>query len=307
MKQKYDIIGDIHGCADQLEALLIELGYELHDNAYTHPDRKIIFLGDFVDRGNQQKRVLDIVRPMINDGHALSVMGNHEFNAICYATETSDGEFLRPHTTKNSKQHEAFLGEYEFGSDAYDDAINWFKTLPVYLDLDDIGIVHACWDEESFSAIEPYLNDDKTITDEAYQEYGNSSSPLFDAIERVLKGPEQPLPLKLHFKDKDGHTRSNARINWWVSENAATSQRLEFAGAQLSEEQIRAVDDVSIRHQFNQPHKPTFIGHYWLHGIPQPLSDIVACVDYSVAKGGKMTAYRWSGEENIEPDNFTWV
>lgn len=57
----------------------------------------------------------------------------------------------------------------------------------------------------------------------------------------------------------------------------------------------------------NQPTRPTFIGHYWLEGIPAPLSEKVACVDYSVAENGKLAAYRWNGEQIIRSDAFVWV
>jgi hypothetical protein len=44
-----------------------------------------------------------------------------------------------------------------------------------------------------------------------------------------------------------------------------------------------------------------------MSGMPKPLAEKVACVDYSVAKGGKMTAYQWDGEDKIIENNFTWV
>ena len=49
---------------------------------------------------------------------------------------------------------------------------------------------------------------------------------------------------------------------------------------------------------------PVFFGHYWLNGNPTLLSDKVACVDYSVAKGGKLVAYRWDGESVLSEQNF---
>ena len=82
----YDIIGDIHGHSRTLVTLLTELGYQKEGNVYRHPARTVIFLGDFVDRGEFQCEVIDIVRPMIESGAGLSVMGNHEFNAIAYYT-----------------------------------------------------------------------------------------------------------------------------------------------------------------------------------------------------------------------------
>jgi len=52
------------------------------------------------------------------------------------------------------------------------------------------------------------------------------------------------------------------------------------------------------------PEKPVFIGCYWLQGTPKPLSKKVVCVDYSVVKGGTMTAYQWNGENEISEKDF---
>jgi len=140
----YDIIGDIHGCAAELEALLNKLGYEQRGGCHKHPERQVIFLGDFIDREPKQKEVINIVRPMIDEGAAKSVMGNHEFNAICFATKHKEHGYVRPHTPKNNDQHEAFTNAYKFGSNEHDEIINWFKTLPVFLDIDGLLAVHAC-------------------------------------------------------------------------------------------------------------------------------------------------------------------
>ena len=127
----YDIIGDIHGQALELEALLEKLGYKLSSDCYRHENRKIIFLGDFIDRGIHQKRVLDLVRPMIESGAAKSVMGNHEYNAIAYFSPSASGGYLRKRSEKNIDQHKAFLAEYEQDLDSWEETINWFKSLPL--------------------------------------------------------------------------------------------------------------------------------------------------------------------------------
>jgi len=54
----YDIIGDIHGYADELTELLERLGYDRRRGHYSHPDRKAVFVGDFIDRGPQILEVL---------------------------------------------------------------------------------------------------------------------------------------------------------------------------------------------------------------------------------------------------------
>ena len=87
----YDIIGDIHGQADKLEALLRTLGYRDTAGAWRHAERQAIFVGDFIDRGPAQVRSVDIVRRMVDAGAALAVMGNHELNAIAWHTPDSHG------------------------------------------------------------------------------------------------------------------------------------------------------------------------------------------------------------------------
>jgi hypothetical protein len=96
----YDLLGDIHGHATELEQILRELGYAQRNGAYQRSDRKGVFLGDFIDRGPQIRGTLKIVRPMVDGRHALAVMGNHEFNAIAYATPDprKAGAFIRPHS-----------------------------------------------------------------------------------------------------------------------------------------------------------------------------------------------------------------
>ncbi len=108
----YDLIGNIHGCYHTLTALLEKLGYKLKEGIYHHPTRRVIFLGDFIDRGAHQRDVIELVKGMMECEQALSVMGNHEFNAIAYATQCHEGEgYLRPHSDKNKKQHETFLNK----------------------------------------------------------------------------------------------------------------------------------------------------------------------------------------------------
>ena len=63
----YDLIGDIHGHADELEQLLGMLGYRRQQGVYGHPERQVIFVGDFIDRGPQIREVLEIVRPMVDE------------------------------------------------------------------------------------------------------------------------------------------------------------------------------------------------------------------------------------------------
>jgi protein phosphatase len=74
-----DIIGDVHGCYDELTALLGNLGYSNNNNTWSHPEgRKAVFVGDLVDRGPKTPEVLKLVMSMVSAGNAYCVPGNHD-------------------------------------------------------------------------------------------------------------------------------------------------------------------------------------------------------------------------------------
>lgn len=93
--------------------LLSKSEYSHSNGAWRHPDASAIFVGDFIDRGPEQLRTLRLVRAMIDVGSAQAVMGNHELNAIGYATPDPQrsGEHLRRRSAKTQHQHAAFLAE----------------------------------------------------------------------------------------------------------------------------------------------------------------------------------------------------
>ncbi|CAM3800153.1 metallophosphoesterase [Parendozoicomonas haliclonae] len=300
----YDIIGDIHGQADELEQLLKKLGYQHNGTAYRHPERRVIFVGDFIDGGRQQHRVVEISRAMVESGTALAVIGNHEFNAICYATPADNGDYLRSHTKpKNTRDHQEFLDEFPFGSPEHQEVIGWFRTLPLFLDLGDLRIIHAVWHHPSFDAVEDWLDENNCLIPEAYRMASDPNDSLFDAVEHLLKGIEVELPEGYHFFDKKQNRRTAARIRWWDEQATHWNNATVGTGKASLPDQPLPSDIYRYRDAV-----PLFVGHYWLKDTPEVLADNVACVDYSVARvGGKLTAYRWSGEKQLRSENFVWV
>ena len=88
----FDIIGDVHGCFDELVDLLRALGYQVDPDAGTAvpPDgRKAVFLGDLVDRGPAVAAVLRLVMTMTRAGVALCLPGNHEIK-LCRKLQGRD-------------------------------------------------------------------------------------------------------------------------------------------------------------------------------------------------------------------------
>lgn len=302
----HDIIGDIHGHADQLEALLTELGYRHRGGAWRHPSRTAIFVGDFVDRGPGQLRTLELVRAMTDAGSARAVMGNHEFNAIAWATPDplSDGHHLRlrhgDKGAKNRHQHQAFLAEVGEDTDDHRSWVEWFLDLPLWVEEGDFRVVHACWSPRHVETLRPMLRDGR-LTLETAEAASRSGSAAYQAVETLLKGAEVELPPGHTFTDKDGHIRNAIRTRWWDS--SLTTFRAAYIGppgVEMPDVPIPAAETIP------EPDRPTFIGHYWLDPSEAlaPLTSHVACVDYSVAKGGPLVAYRFDGEAELSADKF---
>jgi hypothetical protein len=301
--QGYDLVGDIHGHANPLQRLLDKLGYAEIEGIFRHPDRKMIFVGDFVDRGPEQREVLRIARSMCEAESARAVLGNHEFNAIGWAARHEDGGFLRDRSAKNERQHAEFLRQIGSDSSDHEEAIRWFRSLPVWLELPGLRAVHACWHEPSRAALRPFLDERDCFTDEGIRESYRRGSEANAAADILLKGPEQRLPKGVHFHDKDGHKRDEVRLRWWDQD--ATTFRKAAIGLDGREDEL---PDSTLPRDFRyRESTPVFFGHYWLNGTPAITAPNAACLDFSVAKKGYLTAYRWSGEAELSPHSLVSV
>jgi hypothetical protein len=306
----YDIIGDIHGYAETLRALLEKMGYGLEGGIYRHSKRQAIFLGDFIDRGPHQRETLKIVRPMVEHGHAMAVMGNHEFNALAYSTPRNGSVYLRPRNVDNEDQHQKFLKDFPVDSSDYLDAIEWFRTLPLWLDLGELRVVHACWDKDIISSISRRYEGSR-LTDDLLRQASTKGCDEYDEIETLLKGKEIPLPEGCSYLDHGEKERRHMRIAWWDREN--TTYKGKFVGdkkwkTHIPEDEIEG--DHGIVYGHDEP--PVFLGHYWLDGTPAPLEANVACLDYSVGNSNaeadrKLVAYRWDGERELKAGSFVQV
>ena len=316
----YDIIGDIHGHATKLEELLENLGYDAADGVYRHPTRTVIFVGDFIDRGLEQREVLQIVRSMCDAGSAQAVMGNHEFNALGFGTEHPKGsnQYLRKHSLKNIEQHDAFLTQLT--AEEQEEWRAWFMSLPLFLELDGLRVVHACWHQPSVDRVRELLGGaifrDEADLIEAHMD-GDDDGPrsLATCVETLLKGPE--VSLKKYampkFVDKGNISRNEARVKWWHAGATTLADLAVFqkdaktdSGLPYPDCSGIAANDDDCTYSYNGA-VPVIYGHYWREGEPEHLEDwtaTTACVDFSVGKGGTLVSYRWSGEQTITPEHY---
>ncbi|MGB4849514.1 MAG: metallophosphoesterase [Saprospiraceae bacterium] len=301
-----DFIGDIHGHADKLEALLKKLGYTFNAGSYSHPERKILFVGDYIDRGPKIRETLDIVRRMVENENAIALMGNHEYNAICFHYPEKEGGHLRNHEIKNILQHIKTLEQFQNKQEEYNEYIDWFKTLPLYYETGNVRAVHACWDYKTISYLQSVLSDTK-LTDDLIYESAIKGTKINEAIEITLKGKEITMPEGLDFTDKDGAIRKEIRIKWWEDLSICTYK-------EISVEPLKNLPDVSVDKSqitnldfYSDSDKPVFFGHYWLRGNPTLYRGNICCLDYSVAKEGYLVAYRFDEERKLDSRKLVYV
>jgi len=297
-----DFIGDIHGYADKLEWLLCKLGYENSTGVYQHPDRKVFFLGDFIDRGPDNPGVVKIARSMVEAGHAYAIQGNHEYNAVTFNLLGDDG-YLRPHSIKNIKQHASTLLQYHHKQKEYESDIDWYKSLPLYVETEGFRAVHAAWDQKSIDILNQESNHGILSDDDQWHESAAKGAELADAVEKTCKGIELPLPPGKSFSDKDGTVRHDIRIAWWQNPKGKSYEDMSvIKGLGISDIPFDSAFDY-----YKESEKPIFFGHYWLKGIPQLQKPNVCCLDFSVAKNGYLCAYRWDGEQTLDNSKIFYV
>ncbi|SNT71435.1 metallophosphoesterase [Psychrobacter sp. LV10R520-6] len=302
-----DIIGDIHGYADKLIGLLKQLGYNHNGECFMPPDgHRALFIGDLIDRGTQQVATLETVFAMLDAGVADAVMGNHEYNALTFATlepshnNSNPQRYLRSHNDVHNHQHEAFLAEVPFGSKSHQYWLQRFYEIPLWLETEYACFVHACWDVDSMAVLKPLLTADNCLTPEALLMTAQKHTSPYEALERVLKGVETALPDGLVMVDKDGAERTQVRVRWWLDElNSQTIHQIARApNSGLAQIPVDAMAE-NINFAL-KTHKPVFVGHYWLTGEPEPLSIQVICTDYSAAvDSGYLTCYQLDTEQSL--------
>ena len=315
---KFDIIGDIHGHAEQLRELLGKLGYSEENGHYKHsePARKAIFVGDFIDRGPQIRKTLRIVKSMVDNDSAFAVLGNHEYNALCFHTKKSgrNNDWLRAHSQKNVEQHEETLQQFENHNAEWQEYLKWFMALPLYLKIENFRVVHAAWIPSEIEKIKKWTSKSHQLTDDLLQRSVIKKSEEFKAIETILKGVEIQLPEGQIFYDKDKNPRKKIRIRWWESAEGKTYRQMAFPAntKDISEKQIDR--DSAANSPVYDEAIPVFFGHYWLaKSKPETQTKNICCLDYSIANKcitpnkRLLVAYCWQGEEKLVNNQFKWV
>lgn len=129
------------------------------------------------------------------------------------------------------------------------------------------------------------------------------------AVEILLKGIEISLPAGAYYADKEGARRYKTRIRWWLDPTSPVATMADIAMPPADRNLGHL--PVSQRQRKKLPgytdERPVFVGHYWFTGRPAPVAPRVACLDYSIARGGILCAYRFDGDPLLSPEQFVAV
>lgn len=307
----FDIIGDIHGCAHTLAKLLEHMGYRRVRGVYRHERRQAVFIGDIIDRGPRIREALHLVRDMVEHGSARMVMGNHEYNALGYCTRARAGSgctHLREHTPRHNRLIRETLEQFAHYPQEWNEFLEWFYTVPLFIDDEDFRVVHACWDGDLIDKFRR-LQGGACIDEDFLHASAAIESFAGQVMDTLLRGTDLRLPEGMSITGRDGYVREFFRTKFWA-DNPQTYADVVFQPDPLPPEVARRpLTDREraqlIRYPMDAP--PVFVGHYWMEGRPSPLRHNVACIDFSAVKYGKLVAYRFDGEAQLSADKFVWV
>ncbi len=302
----YDIIGDVHGYAKELEALLKGMDYSNETGVWSHSYRQAVFVGDFICRGPHSREVIRIIRDMVKAGSALAILGNHEINAILYFTRNKDGKPLRIPSSGNRKLLDQMSLEYHKQNEWLEKDIKWMRSLPIYLELNDIRVVHAYWNDVYIRFVDK-LYEDGRLRKKSLKEIIKKESPYYLPFNQTIKGIEFNLPKDLILKDDKNIQRTAFRVKWWIKPFGQTFKSLSFESKFMLPDYSIPIQIISPYHVYPDTAPIVFIGHYCMGNGPLIPAKNVCCVDACLGNGGRLAAYRFNGEKALNEDNFVFV
>ena len=280
-KQKIDLIGDIHGHYLELRLMLEKFGYSFQGLNLAHPEnRKLAFVGDFINRGPQSVEVLKLVKSLQESGEAFVVLGNHEFKLVqnLVAGNSIPDEFIP--------------------------FIAWLRTLPLFLELETLRIVHAAWHFSSIKILEQALVADDLFIKETLEK----ESMYKRASQSILSGIKTTIPKDLKLVDRFAIPRTKGRLKWWLDLRGKPYSECFFSPMFPEISDRGPIEtEVSMLEPYTQQEKPVFIGHYCLPpNIPKIFGQVV-CLDGCVTCDKRLWGYRYEGEHIPETSNLIQV
>ena len=330
-----DIVGDIHGEYDALVRLLQLLGYD--GDGVNAEGRRLVFLGDLVDRGHDSPAVMDLVIDLVDRDLAQCVLGNHELNILVDRYGHGNGWLLDPPDGKPAETYDSRRAD-EARRRPY---LRFMEGQPLALENEALRVVHACWDGPSIDSLREAASteriaarskcyDDATLVglaqDGVLQSALAAERVVFHAVAPVETAQAMVVPA--HAEAELARQHGNPiRL---LTEGRARSTTTSYFGAG----RWRTTERIPWWNTYRD-HQPVVIGHFWRAFSSTPADrygvfgqDVLAgvaphdwmglrhnvyCVDYSVGKrhlprrrrqanDGKLAALRFPEWQVVHDD-----
>ena len=262
-----DIVGDIHGQYGAMQDLLGKLQYRPDGS---HPDgRRLVFVGDLVDRGPDSPAVVEQVMSMVNSGHAQCVMGNHELNILRCDQKLDNQWFFGNDSRKRSRERPASAKQK-------DQFHEFFSQLPLALEREDIRVIHACWHSESIT----WLKNDASRSSDVVAEYQRFRREANERLHQngdlaLYEIEKRKFDEKIRYGDNDPleHWPDHALLPGYATVDELRQMENPVAVLTSGEERtarktypagrkFRFVDRVAWWDKY-QDEQAVVIGHYW--------------------------------------------
>jgi hypothetical protein len=183
----------------------------------------------------------------------------------------------------------------------------WMSELPLYLDLGEIRIVHACWSESAIELIKIAESEGKSRNSIFRKMYKKPKSPVSKSVLKLTKGIDYKMPGDLKIINNKGVSPQSFRMRWWEDPAGKTFEEMSFDSKfvlpqyeipkQIAPQNTPYPEDAPI----------VFFGHYCRHEGPFIIKPNLCCVDSCVAGTRTLTAYRWNGEKVLDLNNLVQV
>lgn len=271
-----DFIGDLHGQAHRLRGILRELGYRERFGAYRHPFRRVVFLGDVLNRGPEIRECCHLVRAMVERAGAIFLLGNHEIFALMESA-AKKGYFVERGWLEKARRRLATTQEaFSRAPSEWNAMQEWLWGQPVVWEGGGVRAVHACWHPQAVKCwrgrcLHP-------------SDFCQIPSARFFLLWRIVEGPSLRHPL----------TGEKFRLRWWELGAQDWRQVIFSAPREIPAAPLSASCRQSLC-PYPATAMPCFFGHYGFIKPPLPLTGNLACLDLGVAKGGPIGVYRWEG------------
>ena len=257
-----DVVGDVHGELEALQALLAHMGYDAEGG---HPDgRRLVFVGDLCDRGPDSPGVIALVQRLVESGRALATLGNHEINLLRGDRKDGNDWFWSEFRARDAK----YEPRAHLPAERRDAVIAFLRKLPLVLERADLRVVHAAWDQASIAqlrAADPTLSrvehfrrwEADAERQIAERGIGEAARAEYQEYRERLVDPDQPVPMLVATAQVDETWQMANPIRVVTSGIERGAARPFFAsGHWRFVERIRWWDEYTEE-------VPVIVGHYW--------------------------------------------